>query len=77
MKSKTSFKLRQGAYSGLLCLLAAGICALAVMALDMLENRHGWRRDMSFNHITTGSEETLQVLAELTHDVRAYAVFSS
>ncbi len=76
MKNKTGLKLRQGAYSALLCLLAAGICALAVMALDTLENRHGWRRDMSFNHITTGSAETRRVLAELTHDVRAYAVFS-
>lgn len=76
MKRKIGFKLRQGAYSALLCALAACICAAAVTAADALENRYGWRRDMSFNHIATGSEETLRVLSSLTRDVRAYAVFS-
>ena len=56
---------------GILVLLL-GLCLLA----DGLEMRYGWRRDHSFNAVTTQSETTLEVLRELRHPVHIYAVYS-
>ena len=56
---------------GILVLLL-GLCLLA----DGLEMRYGWRRDHSFNAVTTQSETTLKVLSELRHPVHIYAVYS-
>ena len=51
----------------------AGVCVLA----DNLEKNHGWRRDFSFNAVTTHSEVTEAVLAELKTPVHIYALFSA
>ena len=48
-----------------LIVLLLGLCLLA----DGLETANGWRRDHSFNAVTTQSETTLQVLSELRHPV--------
>ena len=55
-----------------LVILLTGLCLLA----DALEVQYGWRRDHSFNAVTTQSETTLQVLGELKHPVHIYAVYS-
>ena len=55
-----------------LVILLTGLCLLA----DALEVKNGWRRDHSFNAVTTQSETTLQVLGELRHPVHIYAVYS-
>ena len=41
---------------------------------DLLETRSAGRIDLSFNRVTTQSETTRQVLADLGQDVHAYAV---
>lgn len=76
MKKKSIFKLRQGAYSALLCLIAVCICVGAVTAADLAESKYGLRTDMSFNSISTSSDLTREVLSTLPHAVHAYAVFS-
>lgn len=46
------------------------------IGISRLEKRNGWRKDYSFNGITTQSETTLKVLAELPYSVHIYALFS-
>ena len=55
-----------------LIVLLLGLCLLA----DGLETANGWRRDHSFNAVTTQSETTLQVLSELRHPVQIYAAYA-
>ena len=55
-----------------LIVLLLGLCLLA----DGLETVNGWRRDHSFNAVTTQSETTLQVLSELLHPVQIYAAYA-
>ena len=65
----------RGLSTGLLVLMIVTLAALSV-AVTLLEKQNGWRRDYSFNGITTQSETTRQVLQELQHPVHIYALFS-
>lgn len=58
----------------LMILLAASIAALNIGA-EKLEKRYGWRRDFSFNSISTHSEVTRDTLEHLEHPVHLYALF--
>ena len=58
----------------LMILLAASIVALNIGA-ERLEKRYGWRRDYSFNSISTHSEVTRDTLEHLEHPVHLYALF--
>lgn len=69
-------RFRYGSVSTLiLCIFLAALVAFS-LTLDRLEKKHGWRGDYSFNAVTTQSEATLQVLAELPHPVHIYALFT-
>ena len=69
-------KLRlRGLGTGMLILVLAALIGLNV-GLTAMEKRHGWRMDFSFNGITTQSEATRKALAELTHPVHIYALFT-
>lgn len=69
-------RLRHGSIAvTLLCFFLALLLALN-MLLTALETKHGWRVDYSFNALTTQSETTLDVLADLKHPVHIYALFS-
>lgn len=58
----------------LMILLAASIAALNIGA-EKMEKRYGWRRDFSFNSISTHSEVTRDTLEHLEHPVHLYALF--
>ncbi|MBQ7455846.1 MAG: Gldg family protein [Clostridia bacterium] len=60
----------------LLCLLAAAVAVAAVAVADLVEDRYGLRTDLSFNHITTESAATKNVLLSLERNVHVYAVYS-
>lgn len=69
-------RFRYGSLSTLLlCVMLAALLGLNLLT-DALEKKHGWRVDYSFNAITTQSEQTLEVLAQLEHPVHIYALFS-
>lgn len=80
MKKKMDFlrdpRFRSGALSTLLLCLVLGILLGLIVIADALEKEHAWRRDLSFNALTTQSDVTLQALRELEHPVHLYAVFS-
>ncbi len=58
----------------LMILLAASMTALNIGA-EKLEKRYGWRRDYSYNSISTHSEVTRDTLEHLEHPVHLYALF--
>lgn len=67
---------RYGGMSTLiLCVLLAALLALNLV-MGALEKKNGWRVDYSFNAVTTQSDATLQILAELPHPVHIYALYS-
>ncbi len=69
-------RLKYGGFSTALLLLLIAALIAANAAVTALEKKHGWRRDFSFNSITTGTEATREVLASLTVPVHIYALFS-
>ena len=68
-------RLRGGAPAA--AVLALFLAALVVLnvAFGTLEKRNGWRVDFSFNALTTTTETTQQVLAELPCPVHIYALY--
>lgn len=60
----------------LICLGIVLVSALAVLAMDRLEERKALRLDFSFNSITTQNELTEKVLKGLKYPVHAYALSS-
>ena len=55
-------------------LVAASLAVLNIAA-DSMEKQHGWKRDYSFNSISTHSAITLDTLEKLEHPVHMYALF--
>ena len=78
MKKKRLFrgeKWRYGSVSALLLiLLILSLIALNIGA-EVLEKKNGWRRDYSFNSIATASRATLDLVDDLPHPVKIYALF--
>ncbi len=58
----------------MLAVLAAGIIAMDIGA-GQLEKKYGWRKDCSFNSISTHSAITQDTLDNLKHPVHMYALF--
>lgn len=87
MKKKTSApgrvpfwrqpRFRYGSVSTLLLCLCIAVLAALVFLCDTLEEKNGWRVDYSFNELTTQSETTEAILAQLPYDVHIYALFSA
>ena len=77
-KKHASAPWRRWRYGGLstltLLLLFAALLAVNLFA-SRLEKENGWRIDLSFNGITTQSEETREALSQLTSPVHIYALF--
>ncbi|MBQ2954113.1 MAG: Gldg family protein [Clostridia bacterium] len=68
-------RLRYGSVSTLLlCLALAALVALNAL-FTTLENRNSWRVDCSFNSLTTYSDQTAEVLAQVSQPVVIYALF--
>lgn len=69
-------RFRYGSLSTLLVCLALAALIVLNLAMTSLEKKHGWRIDYSFNALTTHSEKTLDILAQLEHPVHIYALFT-
>ncbi len=68
-------KFRYGSLStALLCVAIAALIALSGL-FTALEKKYGWRVDCSFNAITSHSEGTEAILAELEYPVHIYALY--
>ncbi len=68
-------RLRYGSLSTLLlCLALAALIVLNIL-FTALEDRYAWRMDCSFNSMTTYSDQTAEVLADLDTPVTIYALF--
>lgn len=74
-KSKMQF-LKRWPWPALLSLVIILMAILAVAWADQLENRLALRIDLSFNRVTSQSEQSKQVLQELIHPVHAYVISS-
>lgn len=71
-----STRLRYGGLStALLCVFLAVLLALNLLA-SSLEKKLALRLDFSFNAMTTQSQTTLDVLAQLEHPVHIYALYT-
>lgn len=69
-------RFRYGSLSTvMLCLFLAALVTLNAAVTD-LEKKNGWRVDYSFNAMTTQSEKTLDILAQLDKPVHIYALFA-
>ncbi len=68
-------RIRYGSLSTALLCIALAALVLLNLGVTSLEKKHGWRVDYSFNALTTQSETTLEVLAQLEHPVHIYALF--
>lgn len=73
---KPALILRRRIWHTLSCVLMACVCVAAVLFMDAAEEKHGLRRDFSFNAISSHSETTQKVLSSLKTPVHVYALFS-
>lgn len=48
----------------------------AILLADQAEKSQAWRVDLSYNQVTTQSEEMTTLLKDLPHPVHAYAIFT-
>ena len=78
-KSKLTFwrnpRFRYGGMSTLLLCTALAVLVALNALFTALEERNGWRIDLSFNRLTTYSDATAQVLSALDTPVEIYALF--
>lgn len=68
-------RLRYGGTSTLLLCVALALLLAFNALFTALEERNGWRVDLSFNRLTTYSDATAEVLASLDKSVEIYALF--
>ncbi|MBQ2700001.1 MAG: Gldg family protein [Clostridia bacterium] len=66
---------RHGRFALMLLLLFLAAAVGVVCLMDALEVKQGWRKDFSFNGVTTQTEATQAVLRELKEPVHIYALF--
>lgn len=66
---------RYGGLSTLLLCAALAILVALNVLFSLLEDRNGWRVDLSFNSMTTYSDATAEVLNALDTPVEIYALF--
>lgn len=75
-KQMQNRKLRCGAYSVLLTVLAVVVCFGIIAVADLIEEKHALTADFSFNAGTVQGEVTRNVLSKLEKDVHIYALMS-
>ena len=69
-------KLKYGSVSAvMIAMVLAALIALNA-GVQALEKKNGWRIDLSFNAITSQSEETVKILQGLEDPVKIWALFS-
>lgn len=66
---------RYGTAAAVLLAAALGVLLALNVLVTRLEEKNGWRTDMSWNALTTYGEDTRKVLDELTVPVHIYAVY--
>lgn len=69
-------RFRYGTLALLMILLLAAALIAITASVDTLESKYDWRKDYSFNGITTQSESTQKVLDQLDTPVHIYALFT-
>ncbi len=74
-KITLSARFRYGTISTVLVALVITALILVNLAMTKLEEKYDLRADFSFNAVTTQSETTKEVLANLTRPVKIYALF--
>ena len=70
-------KWRYGGFSVLAMVLLIAVAVLVSLGADLMENKYGWRRDYSFNGLTTQSEVTKSVVDALPYPVHIYALYTT
>ena len=57
-----------------LCVLLIALLLSLSVLVQKWEDEKGWKRDLSFNHVTTWSQETQDAIAALPHPVQVYVL---
>ena len=79
MRKLLLFKHSKWRYGGYALAVTSIVIALAVLVnlgFSELETKYGWRKDLSFNNLTTQSETTRSVLSALPFPVHIYALYT-
>jgi ABC-2 type transport system permease protein len=69
-------KWRYGGYAFVVTAIVIAAVVLVNLGVGELETKNGWRKDLSFNNLTTQSETTLKVLNSLPYPVHIYALYT-
>ncbi len=69
-------KWRYGGYAFAVTAIVITIAVLVNLGFGELETKNGWRKDLSFNNLTTQSKTTLNVLNSLPYPVHIYALYT-
>ena len=69
-------KWRYGGYALVVTAIVIAFAVLVNLGMDELETKYGWRKDLSFNNLTTQSETTRSALNSLPYPVRIYALYT-
>lgn len=69
-------KWRYGGYAFAVTAIVITIAVLVNLGFGELETKKGWRKDLSFNNLTTQSETTMKVLDTLPYPVHIYALYT-
>ena len=69
-------KSRYGIYAFAATVIVIAAVVLVNLGFGELETRYGWRRDFSFNGLTTQSDTTRSVLSSLPYPVHIYALYT-
>lgn len=72
---RTGRRLRYGAAATVLLVSALAVLLILNILMTRLEDKHGWRTDMSWNSLTSYGADTQKVLDSLTVPVHVYAVY--
>ena len=75
MKRTKASRVRYGGISALVTVMILAALVAVNIGAAVLEKKQGWRRDYSFNAITTQSGDTLKILDRLEHPVHILALF--
>ncbi len=69
-------KWRYGGYAFAVTAIVIAFAVLVNLGFSDLETKYGWRKDFSFNNLTTQSETTRSVLSSLPFPVHIYALYT-
>ncbi len=69
-------KWRYGGYAFAAAAIVIAVAVLINLGIGELETKYGWRKDLSFNNLTTQSETTRSVLQSLPYPVHIYALYT-